>query len=390
MKNIAVFTGSRAEFGLQLPLLNELKANNSIKLSLIIGASHVDPNFGLTINEIKKNGFDSEHIADFSHDIDSLNSNPLTIAKGIELISKELQNINPDLFIVYADRYESFAAVIASTQMGILTAHFEGGDVTEGGTFDDSVRHAMSKLSHLHFTTNREASKRIIKMGEDSKNVFTVGLPALDFIFKKEFTNANEIMKKYNLQNHQNIIVFTQHPIPIDINNLQNQLDTIEQSFASLDSEIYKIICTYPNSDVGSELIIKNLKHWESKFENLDIYESLGRRDFHGLLNLNNEIKEINVAYIGNSSAGIKETPALNCPSIILGPRQSGRLHSENVVFSNFDSLEISRHIESVFSKKMDKKLTQHYGDGNMAIKTMEIINNLDLNPDLLIKSFND
>ena len=152
MKKVAVFTGSRAEFGLQLPLLNELKESKNIDLTLLIGASHIDEEYGLTINEVKGYGFDSNYLIDFKHESENLINNSLTISNGIELVAHSLREVNPDLFIVYADRYEGFAALIAATQMGIITAHFEGGDITEGGTFDDSVRHAMTKLAHIHFT----------------------------------------------------------------------------------------------------------------------------------------------------------------------------------------------------------------------------------------------
>ena len=161
MKKVAVFTGNRAEFGLQLPLLKELDGSSNIELTLLVGASHIDKVFGLTIKEVEDYGFKSNYLIDFKHDSDSLDSNSITISKGISLVASALAEIKPDLFIVYADRYEGFAALIASTQMGIVTAHFEGGDITEGGTFDDSVRHSMTKLAHLHFTTNEDATKRI-------------------------------------------------------------------------------------------------------------------------------------------------------------------------------------------------------------------------------------
>ena len=157
MKKVAVFTGNRAEFGLQLPLLKELDKSSNIELTLLIGASHIDETFGLTIQEVEDYGFHSNYLIDFKHETEKLQSNSITISKGISLVTEALAKINPDLFIVYADRYEGFAALIASTQMGIITAHFEGGDITEGGTFDDSVRHSMTKLAHLHFTTNEEA-----------------------------------------------------------------------------------------------------------------------------------------------------------------------------------------------------------------------------------------
>ena len=171
MKTIAIFTGSRAEFGLQLPLLEKLKNDKNFIVYLLVGASHLNKDFGKTISEIEESGFSSNYLIDFNHGTDTLSSNPKTISIGIDLISNELKKINPDYFIVYGDRYETFASVIASTQMGIPTIHVEGGDITEGGTFDDSVRHAITKLSHIHLATNEHSKKELYKW-EKRQNEF--------------------------------------------------------------------------------------------------------------------------------------------------------------------------------------------------------------------------
>ena len=258
MKNIAVFTGNRAEFGLQAPLLHELKNSENFNLTLLVAASHIDPEFGSTIKEIEESGFEVNYKIDFKHDKDNIEENPKTISVGINLVTEALKEINPDLFVVYADRYEGFAAVIASTQMGIVTAHIEGGDVTEGGTFDDSVRHAMSKLSHLHFTTNSEASLRIQQLGENPKHIFEVGLPSVDLIKNKNFTNSQKIISKYELNNIDKLIVFTQHSVPINNSDIKSEFIEIENALKKLTTEKFKIICTYPNSDIGNHNFCRN------------------------------------------------------------------------------------------------------------------------------------
>tara|TARA_B100000073_G_scaffold95291_1_gene75727 strand:- start:2442 stop:3641 length:1200 start_codon:yes stop_codon:yes gene_type:complete len=394
LKKVAVFTGNRAEFGLQLPLLKELDKSSNIDLTLLIGASHIDEEFGLTIKEVEDYGFHSNYLIDFKHDSDNLDSNSITISKGISLVTDALAEIKPDLFIVYADRYEGFAALIASTQMGIITAHFEGGDITEGGTFDDSVRHAMTKLAHIHFTTNEDATKRILQLGEPKENIFTVGLPSVDLIKAGEFSDESELVKRYKLENVNNIIVFTQHPIPIEKDNISKEFEAIENALINLELTNFKIICTYPNSDIGGKEIIKILKRWEKAYEFIDVYESLGRKDFHGLLNLNNTSSEIRSCYLGNSSAGVKETPALKCPSIIIGNRQKGRLHSTNVIFVEENKEQISNAISLVFNDDEFINICQEtinpYGDGSMGKKSLKIIENLKLNEKLLKKSFKD
>tara|TARA_Y100000389_G_C17470072_1_gene529580 strand:+ start:7104 stop:8300 length:1197 start_codon:yes stop_codon:yes gene_type:complete len=393
LKNIAVFTGNRAEFGLQAPLLHELKNSENFNLTLLVAASHIDPEFGSTIKEIEESGFEVNYKIDFKHDKDNIEENPKTISVGINLVTEALKEINPDLFVVYADRYEGFAAVIASTQMGIVTAHIEGGDVTEGGTFDDSVRHAMSKLSHLHFTTNSEASLRIQQLGENPKHIFEVGLPSVDLIKNKNFTNSQKIISKYELNNIDKLIVFTQHSVPINNSDIKSEFIEIENALKKLTTEKFKIICTYPNSDIGGKEIIETLKNWDNSYEFINLYKSLGREDFHGLLDLNNSTK-IQVCYLGNSSAGIKETPALKCPSVILGDRQKGRLSSSNIIYSGIETQSIVESLDVAFNDKEFLKEVKNcknpYGSGNMAKKTLKILSELSLNQSFLKKKFFD
>tara|TARA_B100000035_G_C20991706_1_gene550485 strand:+ start:23 stop:1222 length:1200 start_codon:yes stop_codon:yes gene_type:complete len=393
LKTIAIFTGSRAEFGLQLPLLEKLKNDKNFIVYLLVGASHLNKDFGKTISEIEESGFSSNYLIDFNHGTDTLSSNPKTISIGIDLISNELKKINPDYFIVYGDRYETFASVIASTQMGIPTIHVEGGDITEGGTFDDSVRHAITKLSHIHLATNEHSKKRIIQMGEEAKRVFNVGLPAIDFIKNQDFTEPAEIIERYNLKKIENIIIFTQHPIPINVKDIESDFSEIEDAFKEINNDNLKIICTYPNSDIGGKEIIKILKEWNLKFKNLEVYKSLGRRDLHGLLNLNNTKYRKKVVFIGNSSSAIKEAPALNCPSLILGNRQKGRLHAESVYFTNISSKNIVDSVNNIFEgfdSNLYENTNNFYGEGLMAEKTLEILNALPNRQELLLKKFNE
>tara|TARA_Y100000591_G_C21823491_1_gene695093 strand:+ start:71 stop:1255 length:1185 start_codon:yes stop_codon:yes gene_type:complete len=392
LKNIAIFTGSRSEFSLQYPLIKKLEESKNYNVFLLIGASHLDEDYGKTISEIEKAGFSTKYLINFNHDNDILSSNPLTISVGIDKITKQLNEIEPDFFIIYGDRYETFSAAIASTQMGIPTIHIEGGDVTEGGTFDDSVRHAITKLSHVHLATNEFAKKRIIQMGEEESRVFNVGLPVIDLIKNKEFTNGDEIIRKYNLKKYNNIIIFTQHSIPIEINLIDQEFNEIKKAFQQIDSEKTKILCTYPNSDVGGKKIINIIENWKEEFENIDVVKSLGRQDLHGILNLNNLKLNKNVIFIGNSSAAIKEAPSLNCPSLILGRRQNGRLDAKSVHFCEINSNKITENINQIFNNlKANQylKTDSYYGNGKMAEKTIKILDQLPSRKELLIKKFN-
>jgi UDP-N-acetylglucosamine 2-epimerase (non-hydrolysing)/GDP/UDP-N,N'-diacetylbacillosamine 2-epimerase (hydrolysing) len=184
---IAFFTGTRAEYGLRKPIIQAVKEHQELDYRLIVSGAHLDSNFGQTIVEIKSDGFEIEAEAKIPI-IPIVNSaTSISIGYGVIEISKILEKLKPDFFVVYADRFEGLAAVIASTQMNIPTAHIEGGDLTEGGALDDSVRHAMTKLAHIHFTTNSDSSNRIIGLGEEPWRVHTVGFPAIDLIESGDF-----------------------------------------------------------------------------------------------------------------------------------------------------------------------------------------------------------
>lgn len=176
---IAVFSGNRAEYGLQFPILQAIKNHPLLEYRLIVSGAHLDSNFGSTISEIRKDGFDIYAEVKIEMSGDKKTSTALAIASGISNLTPVLDKLKPDLFVVYADRFEGFAAVITSTQMNIPTAHIEGGDITEGGALDDSVRHAMSKLAHLHYTTNEQAANRILAMGEDPGEYIMSGFQPL-------------------------------------------------------------------------------------------------------------------------------------------------------------------------------------------------------------------
>ena len=164
-----------------------------------MSGAHLDENFGNTLDEIEKDGFHIDAEVKIEMDASTLEANVKAIGTGILSVGEAIKKIQPDMMVVYADRFEGFAAVIAATQMNIPTAHIEGGDLTEGGALDDSVRHAMTKLSHLHFTTNQQASNRLLGMGEEAWRVHTVGFPAIDMISEANYATPEEVVAKLKI-----------------------------------------------------------------------------------------------------------------------------------------------------------------------------------------------
>lgn len=389
-RKIAIFTGNRAEYGLQFPIIRAIDKHNELDYSLLVSGSHLDSHFGQTLNEIKSDGFKIGAEIKIEMDHLSRGGTAQAIGSGVQSISQALEKLDPDIMIVYADRYEGFSAAIAASQMNIPTAHIEGGDLTEGGALDDSVRHAITKLSHLHFTTNSQAKNRVLAMGEESWRVHLVGLPAIDCISTGDFANEEEILHKLSLDANRPIILFTQHSITTEFNKALSQIKPSIDALKKAAHSGAQVIITYPNNDAGGKDIIHALKALKGEsIKGVQIHPSLGRYNYHGVLALakNDNIK---IACIGNSSSGMKETPVFGCPTINIGSRQQGRLHGNNVVHAHYNAREISHAIDRCFNDQAFRQscatTKNPYYVGGAGDKIAEILANTKLGKKLLRK----
>ncbi len=381
MIKICIFSGNRAEYGLLSPIIKNLNESKKIKVFFIVSGSHVDKKFGETINEIKKDKikiYQTIKLFNSSRNRDESDYTPKNISEIVEKYSTCLRRIKPDYNLVYADRFESFGAIIASSQMNIPTIHIEGGDKTEGGTLDDSVRHAMTKISHIHITTNDNAKKRIIKLGEEKWRVKNFGYSAMDYVKLKNYAKKSEIEDKLKIKITKPILLFTQHPIPMENESVQNNFEKILNSIKKLSKLNIQIIITYPNSDYGGKKIIEKINRLKG-IKNIKIVSSLGRYLYHGVLALNS--KNIKVVCAGNSSSGIKETAIFKCPVVNIGPRQNGRFRSSNVFDVKYDDRKIYETIfKCIYDEKVYKKCLKTknlYGGGSTGKKIKKFIENL-------------
>ena len=257
---VAVFTGNRAEYGLQFPILKAIAAHPDLDYRLIVSGAHLDPNFGRTLKEIEADGFTIHAEAKIDMEDDNLDATVQAIGNGVMSMGRALAEIRPDMLVVYADRFEGFAAVIAGTQMNIPTAHVEGGDLTEGGALDDSVRHAMTKLAHLHFTTSLQASNRILAMGEEAWRVHTVGFPAIDLIAEGKFAAPDELTARYGIDPGRPLALFTQHSVTTEFDQACAQTRPALEAMRRLANGNVQVITTYPNNDAGGRRIIALLE----------------------------------------------------------------------------------------------------------------------------------
>lgn len=337
-RTIAIFTGNRAEYGLQYPILRAVDCHPELDYRLLVSGAHLDAHFGRTLDEIRADGFRIDAEVKIEMDAASLFATAQAIGSGVLEISKVLAEMKPDLMVVYADRFEGFAAVVAATQMNVPTAHVEGGDLTEGGALDDSVRHAMTKLAHLHFTTNQQASNRILAMGEEAWRVHTVGFPAIDLISEGRYAKAAEVVERLQLDLSRPVALFTQHSVTTEFDQAVSQLAPSLEAIERLAAEGVQVILTYPNNDAGGQQIIQRLEAFrERAVPGTQVHRSLGRHLYHGVLALAQDSSR-RVMCIGNSSSGLKETPAFTCPTVNIGSRQEGRLRGNNVLDADYNA----------------------------------------------------
>jgi UDP-hydrolysing UDP-N-acetyl-D-glucosamine 2-epimerase len=389
-RTVAVFTGNRAEYGLLMPILRAIQSEPSLDLKLFVGGAHLDEDFGRTEAEIEKDGFSVAAEIRIDMPADTLRATAQAIGSGVLSVSDALAEHDPDISVVYADRFEGFAALIAGTQMGYPTVHIEGGDRTEGGALDDSVRHAMTKLAHIHMTTNAEAAWRVRAMGEEAWRVHDVGFPVIDLIKDGQFAPPEEVAEQLGLDLSRPVLLFTQHSVTTQFDRAAEQL---EPSLQALDAAVRdhgaQVVATYPNNDAGGRAIIERLEHWVGDGrEGVVLRPSLGRWLYHGVLNVCGRVA--GGACIGNSSSGIKETPAFGCPAIDVGSRQEGRLSAANVLRADYDASAIGAAIAKAITDEAFKTVCETcenpYGDGNTGPRVARILTEIPLGDEALLR----
>ena len=380
-RKIAVFTGSRAEYGLLTPVIRAIAEAPGLDLLLIVSGDHVAGDDEAMVPAATVN---------IKRADETPASTPRAIGEGVVAMTDVLERLAPDIVVIYGDRFEAFAAMIAATQMGLPTAHLEGGDLTQGGTLDDVVRHAMSKLAHIHFPTNEAAANRLRAMGEEDWRITTAGFPPIDLIRARHFAEPYQVITELRLDSREPlpIVLFTQHPISTAPETAQAEIAACMQALARAEKELgATIVLTHPNGDVGSAIIVKALEDFARAHPGAILRKSLGRHLYHGLLAHCGATRGV---CVGNSSSGLKETPAFQCPAVDIGPRQAGRLRGENVLHVDCDAEAIFDAIRTAlmdegFRAKV-RKAPNPYGQGNTGPTIARVLGELDLSDPKLVQ----
>jgi len=367
-RKILLVTERRADYSKFKPILTEIKKSRYLNYYLIVTGTHLLKSHGYTINEIKRDGFKITSTFQMHEKTkkDTGAEMVKTFGRAIINLSKVIERIKPDIILAGFDIGASLAAAIVGAHMNIIVAHVEGGDVT--GTIDESIRHATTKFSHIHFTSNELASQRIIRMGEKPENVFVVGNPALDKILQIKNISKKRLQREFKIDFSKPYIIMVQHTVTSEIDEVdENILKTIE-AIKELDIQA---IVVYGNADAGSKKIAKILKNTKIRQ-----YPTISSEKYINLL-------KNSAALVGNSSSGIIETPFLHVPSINIGTRQQGRGNPDSVINVRYNKNEIKKAIEKAMNNKVFLKKVKNckslYGDGNSAKRIVKILETINL-----------
>lgn len=381
-RKIAIVTGSRAEYGLMYWLIKEIHDDADLELQLIITGMHLSPEFGLTYNEIEKDGFYIDAKVDMKLSCDNVKEIIQSMGRAISGFADAYEKLLPDIIVVLGDRYEILVAVQTAMMMKIPVAHIHGGEITEG-VLDESIRHAITKMAHIHFPVTEVYRKRIIQMGENPKNVYNFGAPGLDYIRRTKLLNRTEIETALNFKLGKQSFLVTYHPVTIDRENPHRGLEVI---FKVLDHyPKAKVIFTKSNADEGGLRICRLVDEYVEKHpERMCAFISLGIMKYLSLA------KQVDVV-IGNSSSGLIEIPWVGTPTVNMGDRQKGRLLASSVIGCDETEEAVTSAIDKALSSDFRRTLSDirsPYGDGNASYKIKEFLKSCSLN--VLNKTFFD
>jgi UDP-hydrolysing UDP-N-acetyl-D-glucosamine 2-epimerase len=376
-RTIAVVTSSRADYGHLYWPLRDLANHEDVDLRIVVLGSHLSPEFGNTIHEIEKDGFpiDARVECLLSSDTD------VGMAKTIGLATLTLADLfgkmRPDLLLLIADRYEMLAPASVALALRIPIAHIEGGEISEGA-IDDAVRNALTKMSHIHFTSTHAARARVIAMGEEEWRVHRAGAPSLDHLHRQNLFTRQELESRLHVNLAQPTILFAYHPVTIE----RDTLHEVETLFAALEKIPDRLFFCYPNADAGSRALIERTKSFVASRPHGQVFANLDAITYWSLL------RQVDML-MGNSSSGIMESASFSLPTVNVGLRQQGRERPRNVLDAPPDVASILNAVKIARSPEFRHSLegmVNPYGDGFASEKIVQVLTSVPLSKALLMK----
>jgi UDP-hydrolysing UDP-N-acetyl-D-glucosamine 2-epimerase len=376
-RKVAVVTTSRADYSHLYWPLRDLSAHPQVDLKLIALGSHLSPEFGRTVREIENNGFHIEARIECLLSSDSDVGMAKTIGLATLSLADTLGQLRPDILLLIADRYEMLAPASVALALRIPIAHIEGGEVSEGA-IDDAVRNALTKMSHVHFTSTFEARRKVIAMGEEEWRVHRAGAPSLDHLRRRKLRTKEELEDRLGIKLERPAILVAYHPVTLSRNTLY-EVGALFDALASVEEQV--LFC-YPNADAGSRELIARARSFQASRQNSHVFVNLDVLTYWSLL------REVGV-FLGNSSSGIMETPSLALPTVNVGLRQQGRERAKNIIDAAPEKEAILAALETARSAKFRETLRgmkNPYGDGFASEKIVEVLTTIPLSDDILLK----
>lgn len=370
MRKICVVTGTRAEYGLMSRLMRLIKDSSETQLQIIATNMHLSPRFGNTYQEIEEDGFTIDKKVPIIDETapDNANSTLKSMAVALAGFADAYEDLKPDMVLVLGDRYEILAAATAALIERIPVAHLHGGEITEGA-YDDAIRHSITKMSHLHFTSTEQYRNRVIQLGEQPERVFNVGAIGVENIKKLPLLSKEDIEKDIQFNIDENTILVTYHPVTLGKHTAEQDINDF---LAVLEERPeLRIIFTMPNSDTGGQAITDAINAFvEKHYDRARAFKSLGVKRYLSVM------RQV-AAVVGNSSSGLLEVPSFGIPTLNIGDRQNGRIACESIYHCETDKESVIRGLDKVLSpefREFAKTVHNPYDKENTAQSIYEVI----------------
>ena len=382
-RKVCIVTGSRAEYGLLYWLMKGIRSSLKLELQIIVTGMHLSPEFGLTYRQIEKDGFIINKKVETLLSSDSGVGVSKSIGLGVIEFSSVLDDLQPDIIVVLGDRFEILSSVIAAMILKVPVAHLHGGELTQGA-FDDSIRHSITKMAHLHFTAAEEYRKRVIQLGECRDKVFNVGALGIESIKRLKLLSKKNFEKSIDFKLSKKNILVTFHPVTLEKSTSEDQFNNLLNALGKLKDT--NIIFTKANSDTDGRVINELIDRYVLDNPNTTkAFESLGQLRYFSAMQYVNGV-------VGNSSSGLLEAPSFNIGTINIGDRQKGRIKAASIIDCLPTEDDITKALEQLFSDdfyEATKKTDDLFGDGKVSEKIIKIIEEIQLDG-ILKKRFYD
>lgn len=382
MKKIAVVTSGRADYGIYLPLLKALDAADDFELSLLVTGMHLSPEFGMTVRAIEQDGYRIAERIECLLSSDSPEGIALSMGLGVQGFARALQRTRIDLLVVLGDRFEMHAAALAALPFNIPVAHIHGGELTRGA-IDESLRHSLTKLSHLHFVTTEEYRQRVLQLGEEPWRVTICGAPSLDNLQQLSLLTPDQLKQRFGILPTPETLLVTYHPVTLEYSAAEAQVEALLEA---LKQSGRPVLFTLGNADTAGRLLNQKIQQFAARSPQAAVVENLGIQGYFSVM-------QVVAAMVGNSSSGIIEAASFGLPVVNIGIRQQGRTRGGNVIDTGNGTEQILAGIGRAISPEFRSGLqgmVNPYGCGNAAEAIVAKLRDVEITSGLLIKPFHD